>query len=296
MADPAAPRRPIDVRAVQHIARRLGGANEPPWLHREVARRLAERLPIVRRQPQRVIDASGWSGGGEPFPAPQSRAAQLGGAVPVGAPAAAAPPWWHRLVRRAAAAQPLASGAPWPDQVGLVWSNMVLHAAADPPAEFARWLAALEVDGFVMFSCLGPGTLVELRAIYAAQGWGPPGAAFVDMHDLGDMLVHAGFADPVMDQETLTLTWPNAEAALAECRSLGGNAAPDRRAGCRTPRWRQRLLEALAARTAGAPVGLSFEVVYGHAFRAAPRVRVASETTIPLESMRSLVRSGRARE
>ena len=58
------------------------------------------------------------------------------------------------------------------------------------------------------------------------------------MHDLGDMLVQAGFADPVMDQEMLTLTWPDAEALLAELRALGGNADPARCAGLRTPRWR----------------------------------------------------------
>jgi malonyl-CoA O-methyltransferase len=116
------------------------------------------------------------------------------------------------------------------------------------------------------------------------------------MHDLGDMLVHAGFADPVMDQETLTLTWPSAEAALRECRSWGGNAAPGRFAGCRTPRWRERLVQTLAARSGTGPVGLSFEVVYGHAFKAAPRLALAPETAIPLESMRSLVRAGRGRE
>lgn len=173
---------------------------------------------------------------------------------------------------------------------------MVLHGSADPPAEFARWLAALEVDGFVMFACLGPGTLVELREVFAAGGWGPMGAGFVDMHDLGDMLVHAGFVDPVMDQETLTLTWPNAEAALHECRSWGGNAAPERFAGCRTPRWRRRLVEAIAGRSPTGPVALSIEIVYGHAFKGVPRLALAPETAIPLEAMRGLVRAGRARE
>ena len=69
-------------------------------------------------------------------------------------------------------------------------------------ALFERWQRALAVDGFVMFSCLGPGTLRELRALYARLGWRAPAQDFIDMHDLGDMLVHAGFADPVMDQES----------------------------------------------------------------------------------------------
>ena len=69
-------------------------------------------------------------------------------------------------------------------------------------------------------------------------GWPAPTPGFIDMHDLGDMLVAAGFADPVIDQETLTLSWTSAEALLGELRVLGGNAAPDRFAGLRTPRWR----------------------------------------------------------
>jgi malonyl-CoA O-methyltransferase len=168
---------------------------------------------------------------------------------------------------------------------------MLLHAVADPPALFARWEALLAPEGFVMFSCLGPGTLVELRALYAERGWGPPTQDFVDMHDLGDMLVHAGFADPVMDQETLTLTWDDAAAALAELRALGANAAPQRFPGLRTPRWRSQLVAALAA--AGRPQ-LRFEVVYGHAFKAAARVRRDAPTAISLEAMRSMVRSPRA--
>ncbi len=94
------------------------------------------------------------------------------------------------------------------------------------------------------------------------------------MHDLGDMLVQAGFADPVMDQETITLTWDSPQALLAELRSLGGNASPLRCAGLRTPRWRARLLRPWNERAgADGRLALAFEVVYGHAFKAAPRPR-----------------------
>jgi malonyl-CoA O-methyltransferase len=119
-------------------------------------------------------------------------------------------------------------------------------------------------------------------------------AEFVDMHDLGDMLVHAGFADPVMDQEVIKLNWADAAAALAELRTFGVNADPRRVAGWRTPRWRQRLAEALQALAGadGRPV-LSFELVYGHAFKVAPRPRVAERTEVGLEEMRQMVRARR---
>ncbi len=300
MAPPDSPTaaRALDPRAVQTIVRRLA-RDDSPWLHREVARRMAERLPVIRKQPETVIEWSAWLGGStevlreaypdasllrvEPLPALQARST-----------AAARRPWWSPqrwLQAQPAVLLPAALAAPAGD---LLWANMMLQAVADPPELMAAWHRALAVEGFLMFSTLGPGTLPELRALYAAQGWGPPLAEFVDMHDLGDMLVHAGFADPVMDQETLTLTFASAQAALAELRTLGGNAAPARFAGLRTPRWRERLCEALQAQAdAAGRIALRFEVVYGHAFRPAPKPRVQAQTEVSLEAMRQMVRSGR---
>jgi malonyl-CoA O-methyltransferase len=143
-----------------------------------------------------------------------------------------------------------------------------------------------------MFSCLGPGTLRALRDLYLRMGWPPAMADFVDMHDLGDMLVHAGFADPVMDQEVITLSWDGPQALLRELRSLGANASPDRWAGLRTPRWRARLLAELGAMAApDGRIHMQFEVAYGHAFKAAPRAPLSAETTVSLDDMRTMVRS-----
>jgi malonyl-CoA O-methyltransferase len=145
-----------------------------------------------------------------------------------------------------------------------------------------------------MFSSFGPDTLRDLRELYARLGWPTPTPAFVDMHDFGDMLVHAGFADPVMDQETLTLSWASPQAFLGELRTLGGNIAPDRMAGLRTPRWRERL-EAELRSLAGPDgrIAARFEIAYGHAFKALPRAQSGAPTTVSLEEMRALVRSRR---
>jgi malonyl-CoA O-methyltransferase len=115
------------------------------------------------------------------------------------------------------------------------------------------------------------------------------------MHDWGDMLVQTGFAEPVMDMERLTLTWADADALLAELRTLGGNAAAGRRAGLRTPRWRDALCREIAALAGpdGRPA-LSFEIVYGHAFKPAPRVAMpARETTVSVEALRRTARDRR---
>lgn len=281
----------MDDAALRRVRRRLAAAPQPPWLHVEVARRMAERLSIILREPRTVID---WYAADGASAEVLRRACPRASRLPVdlgdGAAATAAPAWWSPQRWRPAA--PARRADDLPAAAGdLLWANMGLHWCADPLAEMRRWHRVLAVDGFLMFATLGPGTLESLRALYAAQAWPSPHLPFVDMHDLGDMLVQAGFADPVMDQETLTLTWADAAALLGELRSLGGNADPARFGGLRTPRWQERLRAALQP-TGGARPALTFEIVYGHAFRPAPRPRLAAETQVGLEDMRSILRSG----
>ena len=203
-------------------------------------------------------------------------------------------PWWSPR-RWTGAATTVACAADVGDEQGqLLWSNMGLHLAVDPQAVMATWQRALAVDGFLMFSTLGPGSLTGLRQLYAEAGWPAPFAPFVDMHDLGDMLLHAGFADPVMDQEHITLTWSSPEALLLELRSLGGNAAVTRFPALRTARWRQELLRRLEQRrSTDGRIALGFEVVYGHAFKALPKARLGAETAVPLSDMRAMVAATR---
>jgi len=285
--------RPVDAEALRRWRHRLRQATETPWLHAEAARRMADRLGVVKLQPQAVLD---WG------LQPRHDRALLAAAYPqaritpvdpdgTAAEPRAATPWWRNLLSRGAAPVPIAPGAVPEGEAQLLWSSMLLHTLADPQAQLHQWQRALAVDGFLMFCTLGPGTLQSLAALYAAAGWPAPMAPLVDMHDLGDMLVQAGFADPVMDQETLRLTWADAAGALAELRSLGLNAAPARMPGLRTPRWRERLLQALdAQRGPDGRVVLEFEFVYGHAFKPLPRARLAAETTVSLDTLRSMVR------
>ena len=293
--------RRLDPVAVRAALRRLARAPEAPWLHGEIARRMGEKLEVILLQPERVIDWWSALGAGAALleaAYPQARHLRVEPAACWAARsrAHAQRPWWTAArwtggeIDVATEADDIAAGA------GLVWANMMLHAVVDPVALIERWHGLLRVDGFVMFSCLGPGTLRELRSLYARLGWPAPTPGFVDMHDLGDMLVQAGFADPVMDQETLTLRWPDANALLAELRALGGNTAPDRAAGLRTPRWRERLVRQLQALAApDGSIGLSFEVAYGHAFKAAPKLRAGEATTVAIDDMRAMLRSSHRR-
>lgn len=292
----------MDDAALARVRRRLAQST-PPWLHEEVARRMADRLPLFRQPPKRVAD---WYGREFPNTAllqvgcPQARIVRVdpGDVGGHGGIDRASAPWWSPARWRGTETLTPAVSLP-PESVDLLWAPMGLHWRADPLLEMQRWRSVMAIDGFLMFSTFGPGTLEALREIHAGEGWPVPHAPFVDMHDLGDMLVESGFADPVMDQETITLTWPSAEALVAELRTLGGNTDPSRSPGLRTPRWRHRWLTALESLRQEAGPGearyaLSFEVVYGHAVRPPPRLRVAAETTVGLQDMRSILR-GRPR-
>lgn len=181
--------------------------------------------------------------------------------------------------------------APPAGSLDMLWSNMELHMQADPQALLRTWHQALAVDGFLMFSCLGPDTLKELREVYAAEGWPPPAHEFTDMHDWGDMLVATGFAEPVMDMERIRLGFETPERLLEELRGLGANLHPDRFAGLRGRGWRRRLEDALAQHLRGTDgrLTLTFEVIYGHALKPLPRPRVGGESTVSLADMKTLL-------
>ncbi len=290
--------------ALARQARRLAALGEPPWLHRELARRLADKLDPIRLTPASWIDWSAFMGAGAEHVQARYPQAQRWVVEPQSALLArsqqelsqGARRSWKTLWRREGPQARLAGelgAAPWqPDGVDMLWANMSLHAHPSLPDLMAQWHRQLAVNGFLMCSGLGPDTGRELRAVYRAMGWPLPTIDFIDMHDLGDELAKAGFADPVMDMERLTLTWASPQAMLAELRTWGGNVAVGRFEGLRTPRWRERLQEVLAEQLArpDGRLGMTVEVIYGHAIKPMPRVKVAPEARVSLDDMRRMVR------
>jgi malonyl-CoA O-methyltransferase len=268
-----------------------------PWLHEEVGRRMEERLQWIKRAPQAWADWEPVRGGlaAHALVAQRYPQAQVHVVEPVPARAAVARerlarPWWKRL-----AGSSVEIGAVPAGSVQMLWSNMQLHMSADPQALLQQWHAALAVDGFLMFSCLGPDTLQQLRAAYGAAGWPPPAHEFTDMHDWGDMLVHTGFAEPVMDMERITLAFDTPERLLAELRELGANLHPGRFGALRGAAWRARLLEVVDTQLRGpdGKLSLTFEIIYGHALRPVPRARVGEQTAVSMDDMRAMLQSER---
>lgn len=297
--DPSAARpQQLDAPAVEHQLNRLARAAEPPWLHADIAQRMAERLPIIKLQPKKLLQWSAFLGAsGEALTAAYPEAEQVCvEPTPLLRERSQAvhKRSWLQSLRRRPTVSVLTPDALAGVEAQLVWSNMSLHTAVDMPQTLAQWHRALAVDGFVMFSCLGPDSFVELRPLYARHGWGRPAPDWWDMHDIGDLLVGAGFADPVMDQERINLTWGDASSLLKDLRALGGNLAPQRFAGLRGKTWHQALLAALEAlRGPDGRLRLSLELVYGHAFKPAPKIRLSAESHVSLEQMRDMVRQGR---
>jgi malonyl-CoA O-methyltransferase len=118
------------------------------------------------------------------------------------------------------------------------------------------------------------------------------------MHDWGDMLVHSGFAEPVMDMERLTLTFSNPAALLDDLRALGRNLSVGRFPQLRTQTWRRQLeaaIEEHLPRTDDGRLVLTMELIYGHAFKSAPKQPRGGDatSTVSVDEMRSMLRSGR---
>jgi malonyl-CoA O-methyltransferase len=245
----------LDARAVRRRFERAAATYaESSRLEGEVAARMLERLDYVKIAPRRVLDAAS----GPPRRElarryPKADVVALDFALPM---LRAARRGWFRKhsipLCGDLARLPLGAGS-----FELVWSNMAVHWLADPLSAFGEFARVLAPEGLLMFSTLGPDTLKELRAATAAERV----HEFIDMHDLGDMLVAAGFAAPVMDMEMIQVDYGKSEKFLADLRASGQTSArADRRRGLGGRAFRERLRAALPGRA-------TFEVVYGHAWK-----------------------------
>ena len=293
---------PISTQHVTQQFSRRADLSAAQFLYGEVARRMDERLRLVRLQPARMLDAG--CGAGQQFALlhqrypdahyigqdlnPQLLAlakkqvqAQLPGGLRQ---------WMGRLTGQSKGVEwlqtDLAATGLAPESLQLVWSNLALHWHPAPHEVLAEWGRILGLNGLVFFSCFGPATMQELRLALTQAGLQTATPAFVDMHDFGDLLIEKGFADPVMDQEVLTLTYSTPEKLLEDVRALGGNPALGRRAGLVGRSWRKRLLDALEAqRGTDGKIHLTIEVAYGHAWRTGSLRSAPGETRISVSAI-----------
>ncbi|MBC7513937.1 MAG: methyltransferase domain-containing protein [Herminiimonas sp.] len=304
---------PIDLSRVRRLFAHPPRVIESDFLRREVAMRMHERLALVRLTPDHVLDAG--CGTGADLPAlqkhyPQSRVIGVDGAHAMLQAALvrqhAALSSMNRLLsqllpRQVTAARGLHAGLACSDfarlpfglgSFDLVWSNLALHWHPQPDRVFAEWRRILRVDGLLMFSCFGPDTFKQLRTAFAGNTARSGDVdrrllPFVDMHDFGDMLIQAGFSTPVMDMETITVTYESVERLLADVRAWGGNALTSRPRGLLGRQAHGHFTDRLEAmRSDDGRIPLTFEVIYGHAFRPVSRTTASGESIIRIDTRR----------
>ena len=283
----------LDRHAVRRtFARAAATYDAAAVLQREVGRRMAEKLEVVKLAPELILDAGCGTGDAQGDLAlryPEARQVALDIALPMlslarskaRAQARQTKSVLSRLISAVTSVTsrepayvcgdltrlPFAAGA-----FDLAWSNLALQWVGDLPNALAELGRVLREGALVTFSTFGPDTLRELRAAFSGVDRHSHVSRFVDMHDVGDMLVGAGFGDPVMQMEYLTLTYPDPAAMLRELKAIGAtNATKLRpRALMGRRRW-ERALVALETNRRDGRLPATFEVIYGHAWKVAPR-------------------------
>jgi malonyl-CoA O-methyltransferase len=247
-------------------------------LQREVCTRMLERLDYVKLQPLRILDAgsgTGWATRqlGERYKGAEIVALDF--AIGMLQAARGTSGWWQklfsatqqRLLCADVEALPLALSS-----IDMVWSNLALQWCNDLPDTFIEMNRVIKTDGLVMFSTFGPDTLKELRIAFDGVDGYNHVNRFTDMHDIGDMLVAAGFADPVMEMEKITLTYNDVKAVMQDLRSIGAhNATAGRAQGMMGKAKWSRIARNYETLRRDGKLPATFEIIYGHAWKVPPR-------------------------
>lgn len=243
-------------------------------LQKEVGRRLLERLDYVRMQPQCVLDLGAGTGLCTTALSRRYKKAHIVALdiAPSMLQQARNKQTW--LEKTLTGKQRFVCGdadcLPLKDQsVDMIVSNLTLQWCPDLDHTFAELRRVLKPDGLLMFSTLGPDTLKELRQSWQSVDANIHVHTFIDMHDVGDALLRTQFADPVMDMETITLTYKDARTLMHDLKALGAhNASADRSKSLTGRRRLQSMLGAYEQFRRDGVLPATYEVVYGQAWTA----------------------------
>ena len=280
--------------------------DEHAFLQREIADRLFERMQYIKLEPSRVLDIGCGTGYAtqklrERYPVATLLALDIAPDMLFAARNKAAHSKAARqsMIKRLFGKQhdceylcgdaeslPLAGAS-----IDLAVSNLALQWT-DPECVAKEAARVLTPQGLFMFTTFGPDTLKELRAAFKAIDDAPHVNSFVDMHDIGDILVHAGFSDPVMDQEIVTLTYSELKPLLRELKGIGAhNVLPGRAAGLMGKHRWQRMVEAYEQFRVDGRLPATYEVIYGHAWKPAfsKRKTVDGEQQIKLDEFKRML-------
>ncbi len=253
------------------FGRAAGAYEEAAVLQREVGRRMLDRLGYIRLRPQRILDAGCGPGSEALALLRRYRGCEviaLDLALPMVQRARRRRYRWRcpRCVCGDVHCLPLADAS-----VDIVFSNLALQWSDRPEAALAEFERVLRPGGFALFSTLGPDTLRELRAAWAAADPRHTHVSdFIDLHDLGDLMMAAGFADPVTDAERIVMTYTELHGLLRDLKSIGAQNHTHGRPRALTGKGRLRALVRAYERfrQPDGRLPATFEVVYGLGWKA----------------------------
>ena len=281
----------LDGRAVRRsFDRAAAGYDAAAGLQAEVRRELLSRLDYTTLEPRVVVDLG--CGTGHASRAlkdryPKARVIAIDLAEGMLREAGRRRGWLRRFARVCADARrlPLATGS-----VDLVFSSLMMQWCPELDALFGEFRRVLAPRGLVNFTTFGPDTLRELRAAWAEADGGVHVNAFTDMHDLGAGLVRAGLAEPVLDVERYTLTYPDTLALMRDLKAIGARNLNAARARGLTGRRRLAAMQAAYERQRrDGLLPATWEGVFGQAWgpaaQAPVRGRRGGEFTFDLAAL-----------
>jgi malonyl-CoA O-methyltransferase len=257
-------------------------------LQKEVRERMLARLELVKLAPRDILDAGSGTGHAARALAaryPGSRVIALDIALGMLKAASALQPWWQRFAMKKQLAVcadleslPLASGS-----VDMLWSNLALQWCNDLDRVFADMARVLRPDGLLMMSTFGPDTLMELREAGMADPQHVHVSRFIDMHDIGDALVRAGFSAPVLDVDKFVLTYADVLSVMRDLKAIGAhNAAQGRRRGLEGKGFLRNLVARYEKFRDNGKLPATFEVIYAHAWKAEPAPQRLANGGVPV--------------
>ncbi len=172
------------------------------------------------------------------------------------------------------------------DSFDLIFSNLMLQWCTDLPATFVELRRVLSPGGLLMFTTFGPDTLMELRASWEAVDGYSHVNSFIDLHDVGDSLVHTRWAEPVMDSEYITVTYRELRGLMQDLKQIGAhNVTSGRPRGLTGKRHLQQLVEAYEPFRKDGVLPASYEVVYGHAWSPDNKHAPSGSREVPLADL-----------
>jgi len=290
MSDPFALDKRLARRAFERAAATYDAA---AVLQNEICRRMLARLDYIKLDPALVLDAGSGTGNavaGLLSRWPRARVVALDLALAMARRARERRPWWRRALDTGAARitavcgdierMPLSRGC-----AGLVWSNLALQWMAEPREALAEMHRVLAPGGLLLFSSFGPDTLKELRAAFQGLDRHTHVHRFMDMHDIGDRLIEAGFADPVMDMEVVKLTYADVRALMRDLKAIGAGNVSRGRPGALAGKSRLAEMERrYETERRDGRLPATFEIVYGHAWKPVPRTSPTGHPVIDIKS------------